>query len=142
MFLRERGQLKLQERGGIVALRNQGLPIAQIAALFDCNRNTVKRWVSRYEETLDVQRRLGSGRPKITTPEEDNMILDAVRAKPITIAAEIAGNRFKNLKILFVNRFVVLHNLNSVTKTKSISILSNIVYSRSRIKRKQLDYKS
>ena len=93
MFFRGRGQLTLEQRGGIVALRTHGLSISQIAARFDCNRNTVKRWVSRYEETLDVQRRLGSGRPKITSPEEDTMLFDAVRAKPITTSGEIAGKR-------------------------------------------------
>lgn len=91
MFMRENGQLSLQARGGIVALQNHGASISAIANTFNCSRNTVNRWVHRYEETLDVSRRIGSGRPKSTTREEDVMFLDAVRAKPITTAQEIVG---------------------------------------------------
>ncbi len=93
MFFRERGQLTLQEKGGIVALHSHGVSRSAIANTFNCHRNTVNRWIQRYEETLDVHRRIGSGRPKLTTPEEDSMFLDAVRAKPITTAQEILGSR-------------------------------------------------
>ena len=92
MFAREHGQLTPQEKGGIVALRNQGIAISVITNTFNCHVNTVKRWIQRYEDTLNVNRREGSGRPKLTTPVEDAMLLDAVRAKPVTTAQEILGN--------------------------------------------------
>lgn len=91
MFLRERGQLSLQERGAIVGLHESGLAISEIAENMACHPNSVRKWIKRYEETLDVQRKIGSGRPFSTTPAEDQRLLDAVRSKPITTAQEIAG---------------------------------------------------
>ncbi len=48
-------------------------------------------WQRRYEETGDVDRQPGSGRPRKTTPLEDLNIRNAAIAKPITTAQEIAG---------------------------------------------------
>lgn len=100
MFLREKFHLSLQERGGIIALHSRGFSKHEIAETFNCHPNTVKRWIRRYDETIDVLRKPGSGRPRKTTPEEDNMLLDAVRAKPITTAEEILSkivlNYFNN----------------------------------------------
>lgn len=103
MFLRERGHLTLQEKGGIVALVNDGKSISDVAEIFDCHPNTVKRWVKRYDETLDVKRKFESGRPKSTTREEDTMLLDAVRAKPITTAQEILGKCFNFIGFHLLN---------------------------------------
>lgn len=92
MFLRERGKhLSLQERGAIVGLYESGQSISDIAENMACHPNSVRNWVKRYEETFDVKRRIGSGRPFSTTPAEDQLLLDAVRAKPITTAKEIGG---------------------------------------------------
>ena len=96
MFGRDRAQtgshLTLQEKGAIVALITKGADKHEIAETIGCHPNTVKRWARRYDETFDVQRRIGSGRPKKTTPEQDAMLLDAVIANPLTTAQEIAGN--------------------------------------------------
>lgn len=92
MFLRERGHLSLQEKGALIGLAQSGLSKREIAEILHCHPNTVKKWIKRYEETLDVTRRVGSGRPSSTTAAEDQMLLDAVRSKPITTAQEIAGN--------------------------------------------------
>lgn len=92
--MRERGHLSFQERGGIAALTDHGVSVREVAAKLGCHATTVRRWKRRYEETLDVKRQVGSGRPKKTTPAQDAMLLDAVRAKPITTAQEIAGSLF------------------------------------------------
>ncbi len=34
-------------------------PVIDIVDVVDCHQGTVKRWFQRYEETLDVKRRLG-----------------------------------------------------------------------------------
>lgn len=91
MFLREKAHLSLQDRGAIVGLSQHGVDAAQVAEIIGCHINTVKHWNKRYEETLDVKRQIGSGRPPKTTPARDRMIIDAVKAKPITTAQEIAG---------------------------------------------------
>jgi transposase len=51
-------------------------------------------WQTRYRETGDVTRQVGSGRPRKVTPEDEENIALAVAAKPITTAQEIAG-KFK-----------------------------------------------
>lgn len=91
MFQRERGQLTVQERGAIVALFQHGVHFSEIAERIGCHVNTVRHWAKRYDETLDVKRQIGSGRPLKTTPAQDRMLLDAVKAKPITTAQEILG---------------------------------------------------
>ena len=91
MFLRERGQLSLQEKGGVAALIDHGVSVREVADRFNCHPTTVRRWKRRFEETFDVKWKVGSVRPKKTTAEQDEMLLDAVRAKPITTAREIAG---------------------------------------------------
>lgn len=89
MFLRERGHLPLEARGGIAALYDHGVSVREIADRFGCHPTTVRRWAKRYENTLEVKRQPGSGRPRKTTAAEDEMLFDAVRAKPITTAQEI-----------------------------------------------------
>lgn len=91
MFLRERGQLSLEARGGIAALYDHGVNVREIAERFGCHPTTVRRWANRYVNTLEVKRLPGSGRPKKTTVAQDEMLFDAVRAKPITTAQEILG---------------------------------------------------
>ncbi len=48
----------------------------------------------RAKETLHVKRQVGSGRPKKTTPAQDEMLLHAVSAKEITTAQEVVGSLF------------------------------------------------
>lgn len=71
MFQREHGQLTVQERGAIVALFQHGVHFSEIAERIGCHVNTVRHWAKRYDETLDVKRQIGSGRPlKTTTAQE------------------------------------------------------------------------
>ncbi len=58
-----------------------------------CSRNTVKKWIRRCEETGDVQRKVGSGMKKKTTPAQDARLLMAIAAKPITSLQELKGNQ-------------------------------------------------
>ena len=41
MFLRERGQLSLQEKGGVAALIDHGVSVREVADRFDCHQTTV-----------------------------------------------------------------------------------------------------
>lgn len=93
MFRADRGrkQLDAKERGAIVALTKGGASISVICRELDISRPTVVYWQRRYEETGDVDRQPGSGRPRKTTPLEDLNIKNAAIAKPITTAQEIAG---------------------------------------------------
>ncbi len=93
MFNRGNRKLIPEERGGIIALYQANIPLIRIARdhMF-CDVKTVRHWVRRYEMEGNLDRKVGSGRPRITTPEEDLRIFDAVAAKPITTTQEIAGN--------------------------------------------------
>lgn len=84
-------QLNLAEKGSIIALTHAGLSMRQIARQLGCGVATVALWQNRFEETEDVKRKEGSGRPRKTTPEQDLLMREAVRNKPITTAREIGG---------------------------------------------------
>ena len=85
-------KLGLAERGAIIALTHAGKSQTQIANAVGVARSTVKLWQDRFEDSEDVKRKVGSGRPRSTTPEQDQSILEAVRRQPITTAQAIAGS--------------------------------------------------
>lgn len=94
MFHRQHGKhLSSEDKGAIVALHNSGTPLNEIADTVGCHRETVQRWIRRYEEVGDVKRRVGSGRPRKTTQREDMRLLASIRAKPITTLQEIKGKK-------------------------------------------------
>jgi transposase len=61
-------KLNVPEKGAIVALHNRGIPVREIAQQINCSRNTVIKWIRRFEET-------GSGGVKKTTPAQDATLL-------------------------------------------------------------------
>ena len=48
---------------------------SKISKYLDIDRNIVKKWIDRYEETGDVQDLEGGGRKKSTLAREDSMIV-------------------------------------------------------------------
>ncbi len=88
---RQRRHFNEKERAAIVALTEAGQSIRQIANVVDCSKATVSLWQKRYELSGDVERQVGSGRPRKTTAAEDRRLVAVVRANPITTAQEIAG---------------------------------------------------
>ena len=109
MFFRKRGYLSLQDKEGIVALVNERKPISEVAKIFNCHPHTVQRWVNRFEETLDVKRKIWFGRQKSTTLQEDAMLLDAVRVIPITTAQELLS-KLKIILICILCLLIVANN--------------------------------
>jgi transposase len=61
-------KLNVPEKGAIVALHNHGIPVREIAKQINCSRNTVIKWIRRFEETGSVMRKVGSGRVKKNDP--------------------------------------------------------------------------
>ena len=94
MFRINRGNnhLNSQEKGAIIGCHSAGQSIRLIARNNGFSQKTVARWVNRYEETGDVERKVGSGRPSKLSPAQLQMLVDAVAAKPITTAQELGGN--------------------------------------------------
>jgi transposase len=75
--------LELHRRYEIVfqAKHNDGpkFGINQIAKLIKCNRSTVIRWLKRWDETKDLSDREKTGRPRTTTRQQDEIMIDLVR---------------------------------------------------------------
>ena len=98
MFRADRGVKKLndQEKGALVGFFEAGWSNRRIAQRIGTSKSTVVYWKNRYEETGEIKRRVapGSGNRRKTTPAEDQRIRDAVLARPITTAQEIAGLHF------------------------------------------------
>ncbi|CAF4098607.1 unnamed protein product [Rotaria sordida] len=44
-----------------------------------CHKTTVKRWLERWTETTDLSDRARQGRPRVTTAEDDQLIVDLVQ---------------------------------------------------------------
>ena len=106
MFREDRGLKKLdvREKAAIVAFLEAGWSNNRIAQRIGCDKKTVAKWKNRFEETGDISRKVGSGATRITTQVEDERIRDAVAARPITTAQEIAGCFviYKYLQLLFI----------------------------------------
>ena len=100
MFREDRGVKKLsdKEKGALIGYIHAGFSDNRIHLDTWYSRSTVKLWRMRFQETGDVNRKVGSGRGngsrRKTTEEEDMKIRDAVAAKPVTTAQEIAGIHF------------------------------------------------
>lgn len=98
--------LSQAERGAIIALTQEGKSIGQISNSVGCGRSTVVLWQNRFLQTGDIQRKTGSGRPRSTTPEQDQEMRQFVEAQPITNSASIAGK--KSLNNSMPKRFIIV----------------------------------
>lgn len=87
-------KLNLAEKGAIIALTQSDKSIGQIANSLGISKSSVSRWQQRFEETGDIKRKDGSGRPRLTTREQDRLIIQEVQRQPITTAAAIQGQLF------------------------------------------------
>ncbi len=91
MFRADQGRKHLndQERAAIVAFTEAGQTVAFIGERLDIEAANVSLWRHRFRKTGNIMRKRGSGRPtKLTTANEEEIVL-AVTAKPITTAQEI-----------------------------------------------------
>lgn len=70
------------ERKAIITLAADQQPTSMVATKINCIPKTVRKWVHHFEEERDVEDAYRSGRPKITTEEEDDAIVDAAIERP------------------------------------------------------------
>ena len=54
------GKLNLQEKGAIVALHDREISATGITQQLGCSRNTVTKWIHRFQDTGNVNRKVGS----------------------------------------------------------------------------------
>lgn len=80
------------QKGRIIGLRNEGVSYRAIGREIGCNAATVLRWWRRWNEERNCRRRNGSGRPRVSTPREDQRLrVSAIRDRHST-TREIGNN--------------------------------------------------
>lgn len=78
-------------RGNIIALRQAGYGIKPIARKLGIDPRTVRKWLRRDKETGDLSDLRRKPRNRVTTPEEDRQIIEAVKngENPVTNAVKL-----------------------------------------------------
>lgn len=72
-------QCSLFEKGRIIAMREEGQSVAQIAIHLGRTRKTIRKWLLRYEEEGEegMKARDKPGRPRNTSREQDQAMVEA-----------------------------------------------------------------
>ena len=73
----------------IVYLHEKGFTNLRIAEELKINRSTVKTWIDRYNEQNNINRKIGSGRPRKTNKEDDKIIVECFKKDKYQSTAEI-----------------------------------------------------
>ncbi|KAG7159036.1 putative winged helix-turn-helix domain containing protein 15, partial [Homarus americanus] len=61
----------LADRGRITGLWQDGMAPADVADAMGVSKKTVQRWITRWQEEGSLTTRPWSGRPRVTTQDED-----------------------------------------------------------------------
>lgn len=72
------------DRGRIIGRWEGGMTPRAIAEELGLHRSTVYKWINRWQEEGSVRTKPRSGRPKVTTPEQDHAIVERARERPLT----------------------------------------------------------
>lgn len=89
------GHLSLQQKGSIIALHQRNVTSRlTLRRMLDATEIPLQNGL-HYRENFDVLRKVASGVPRKTTPNQDAMFLQAVRAKPFTSLQELKGIYFQ-----------------------------------------------
>lgn len=72
------------EKGYIIAKIGEGWSQQQIADEINCSKSAIQKLNKKWVETGDLSRVMGSGRPRKTTPVNDNELVEYVRQNPFS----------------------------------------------------------
>lgn len=86
------------QRGLIIGRYQANQSISEISRALGLCRNTVTKWIRRYEEEGHVTTRPRSGRPRITTMEQDVRLNDAAAQAPFKTSLTLT--RY-NISVMF-----------------------------------------
>ena len=88
-----RRRLSDVDRGGAIALHQQGIAVREIARRFRVSHSVIQRLIERWRNTGTVRERQGRGRPRATTRQQDRLVrLSCLRdrtASAQTLRAEL-----------------------------------------------------
>jgi transposase len=76
--------LNLIQRSSILALHYEGLGDNLVAQLTGCDRSTIRRWVTHYQQHHSVGDEPRSGRPRVTSEDTDTSIVNSATETPIS----------------------------------------------------------
>lgn len=80
------------QKGRIISLRKDGHhKLADIARLVDTSIQTVHKWVQKYEQDGNVERKLVPGRPRITTAQQNNAMVEYLKENPFSTAVRASA---------------------------------------------------
>ncbi|KAI4455483.1 transposable element-related [Holotrichia oblita] len=82
--------LKLSECDKVLILSKleEGWSIRYVAGMFNINKATVLNVKKKWEENRSVKRKEGSGRPRISNQQQDEVLLDYLRENPFRTARD------------------------------------------------------
>lgn len=76
-------------RGRIVGMYEVGTSLSEISRIIGITRQSVQKWVRRWEGGEAIRARPRSGRPRCTTTDENEQIVETARREPVTNAVKI-----------------------------------------------------
>lgn len=77
-------------RERVIALRENGnMSITQAAAIYGVPRATAYTWWRKYLETGSLERKVGTGLVKVSTPEQDQALVDTCRQNPFMASRQL-----------------------------------------------------
>ena len=81
--------LTIAQRGSIIHLDIAGRSVREIAEQLGCSEKTVRRWLDRHNDTGNVLRQPGTGRPTKINHVIGRRITEHIRRQPITTSENI-----------------------------------------------------
>lgn len=83
------------EKAQIVSRIEDGWTIRAVAQLYNRNKKTILKIKQRWEQEDSLKRKAGSGRPKLSNPEQDTAFLGYLRENPFATARDaVIGTGF------------------------------------------------
>ncbi|KAK4328864.1 hypothetical protein Pmani_000754 [Petrolisthes manimaculis] len=76
-------------RGRMIGMWEAGMPLPAIAHELGVSRQTVWRWVQRWQEEGVLMTKPKSGRPKVTNRQEEQQIITTARKRPMLSSYQI-----------------------------------------------------
>ncbi|XP_064117599.1 uncharacterized protein LOC135223021 [Macrobrachium nipponense] len=77
------------QREAIIALHLVQVPVREISRRLNIPKRTIHRWIKLFTDRQSLENRPRSGTPRITTREQDKMIVDAVKEQPLITAVAV-----------------------------------------------------
>ena len=76
---------------------------AEVADIFNVSKRQLERIRKRYQETSDVHDRPRSGRPRKTTAQDDSLLVQLSKARPMSTASQLQEESRTVRRILACN---------------------------------------